>query len=129
MSNIIYIQSFNISRHFRNVFFPNTFQKQLLTVINKVFKIFQNIHLGRKTRGYKNRRRLVKKHQMLAYFKHKANLGKQYTWYSAEAYSEHCQTSKIKFFAKIVNNFQSQKAPYWIFDKVLNTPLFRALVQ
>ena len=45
-----------------------------------------------------------------------------------EAYSELCQASKMKLFVKIVHNFQSltifAKAPYWKFDKVLNTPLF-----
>ena len=45
-----------------------------------------------------------------------------------EAYSEPCQASKMKLFVKIVHNFQSltivAKAPYWKFDKVLNTPLF-----
>ena len=52
-------------------------------------------------------------------------MGKQLALYSGEAYSEPCQASKMKLFVKIVNNFQqfSQKAPSWIFDKVLNMPL------
>ena len=62
---------------------------------------------------------------MLTYI---ANLGKQFTLYSAEAYTEPCQPSKMKIFVKIVNAFQSltifAKAPSWKFDKVLNTPLF-----
>ena len=44
-----------------------------------------------------------------------------------EAYSEPYQASKMKLFVKIVHNFQSliifTKAPYWKFDKVLNTSL------
>ena len=46
----------------------------------------------------------------------------------AEACSGPYQASKMKLFVKIVHNFQSftifAKAPYWKFDKVLNTPLF-----
>ena len=45
-----------------------------------------------------------------------------------EAYPEPCQASKMILFVKIVHNFQLltifAKAPYWKFDKVLNTPLF-----
>ena len=60
---------------------------------------------------------------------HIANVSKQLTLYSAEAYSEPRQPSKMKLFVKIVNAFQSltifAKAPSWKFDEVLNTPLFR----
>ena len=53
-------------------------------------------------------------------------MGKQFTFYSAEAYSEHCQASKMKI---IIFNRQlfSQKSPFWMFDKVLNTPVFSKL--
>ena len=36
-----------------------------------------------------------------------ANVGEQFTLYSADAYSEPCQASKMKLFVKIVNYIQS----------------------
>ena len=48
-----------------------------------------------------------------------ANVGKQFTLYSADAYSEPYQPFKMKFFVKIVTDKVTD-----MFDKVLNTPLF-----
>ena len=35
------------------------------------------------------------------------NLSKQFSLYSAEAYSEPCQISKVELFSKILGDFQS----------------------
>ena len=48
-------------------------------------------------------------------------MAKQFTLYSADAYSELCQESKMKLFQSVTIR---QKALSWMFIKVQNTPLF-----
>ena len=48
-------------------------------------------------------------------------MGKQFTLYSGEAYSEPCQESKMMLFQSLTI---FAKAQSWMFVRVLNTPLF-----
>ena len=48
-------------------------------------------------------------------------MGKQFTLYSGESYLEHCQETKMILFQSIIS---FKKALFWMFVKVLNTPLF-----
>ena len=55
-------------------------------------------------------------------------MGKQFTLYSSEAYSNLCQPSKMKFFVKIVNDIESltifAKVHLWFLTRyTLNTSL------
>ena len=49
-------------------------------------------------------------------------MGKQFTLYSTEAYSEPCQESFSK--GEVFSILFPQEAPTWMFDKALYKPLF-----